>query len=154
MGLKFTVHDDFTEALAHKLAAASTEAERIVAVQASKDTEPFVPMSGAPAGLVNRAQVDGKYVIYPGPYARYLYHGKVMVDRETGKGPMHYVDKFGNEKIRFKKGAKLKATGRNLKISKAVHPQAQSHWFEASKAQNLKEWKRAAEEALKRELGK
>ena len=148
--LKITVHTDIDASIAKKLAAASTKAEHTVAVQAAKDTSPYVPML---TGSLNaRTQVDGGNIIYPGPYARYLYYGKVMVDSVTGKGPMHFIDKMGNEQIKFRKGATLKPTDRDLKYTKSAHPQAQDHWFEASKAENLDKWLRVAEKAVKNDL--
>lgn len=150
--LKISVQDNFSDALTKKLQAAGPRAAHTVAVQIEKDTEPFVP--ARTKSLVNRTQVLDGQVIYPGPYARYLYYGKVMVDSATGKGPMHFVDKQGNEVIAFRKGAVLKATERDLHISTAVHSQAQAHWFEASKAQNMEKWKRVAERAVNRELDK
>lgn len=148
--LKITVRTDITEVIAQKMEVASTKAEHIVAVQAAKDTSPYVPML---TGSLNvRTQVDGGNIIYPGPYARYLYNGKVMVDSVTGKGPMRFIDKMGNEQIRFRKGATLKPTDRDLKFTKSAHPQAQDHWFEASKAQNLDKWLRVAEKAVKNDL--
>lgn len=146
MGLKFTVHTDGMDAVMEALASACSRAEHTVAVQAKKDTAPFVPM--LTGSLNERTRVDGNLIIYPGPYARYLYYGKVMVD-ENGNGPMHFVDKHGNEQIKFPKGSKLHATDRNLVFKKTVHPQAQSHWFEASKAQNLDKWMRVAEKEVK-----
>lgn len=148
--LKFEVHASIDEAIAKKLAVASTKAEHAVAVQAAKDTSPYVPML---IGSLNvRTQVVGGTIIYPGPYARYLYYGKVMVDSVTGKGPMHFIDKMGNEQIKFRKGATLKPTDRDLKYTKSEHPQAQDHWFEASKAQNLDKWLRVAEKAVKNDI--
>lgn len=148
--LKFEVHASIDEAIAKKLAVASTKAEHAVAVQAAKDTSPYVPML---TGSLNvRTQVVGGTIIYPGPYARYLYYGKVMVDSVTGKGPMHFIDKMGNEQIKFRKGATLKPTDRDLKYTKSEHPQAQDHWFEASKAQNLDKWLRVAEKAVKNDI--
>lgn len=129
-----------------KLASAALKAEHEVAVQAERDTERYVPM--LTGSLKNRTQVKGNLIIYPGPYARYLYYGKVMVDAETGKGAMHYVDKQGNEVIRFRKGSKLRATDRDLVFTKTEHPDAQAEWFEASKAQNLEKWKRVAARAV------
>lgn len=150
--LKITVRTDIDAAIAKKLAVASTKAEHAVAAQAAKDTSPYVPML---TGSLNvRTQVEGGNIIYPGPYARYLYYGKVMVDSVTGKGPMHFIDKMGNEQIKFRKGATLKPTDRDLKYTKSAHPQAQAHWFEASKAENLDKWLRVAEEAMKDEFGK
>ena len=93
-------------------------------------------------------------MLFRSPYARVLYESKVMVDAKTGKGPMRIVDKDGNEYIRFRKGAKLRPTGRDLNISTAVHPKAQSHWFEASKRDNLEKWEKTVKEAQLRELGK
>lgn len=149
--LNFTVCDNFTEDLARKLATASTRAEHAVATQAAKDTAPFVPFL---TGSLNiRTIVDGGTIIYPGPYARYLYYGKVMVDSATGEGPMRIVGKDGTEVIRFRKGATLRPINRDLDIKKRPgHAQAQSHWFEASKAQNLDKWIRKAQKAIINEL--
>lgn len=146
-GLVFTIQDDFTEEFVKKLGEIAAEGENAFANQVAKDTEPFVPAMNK--SLVNRTQVHGNQIVYPGPYARYLYHGKVMVDSKTGKGPMKIVGKDGSVIIRFRKGATLTATDIPLKISQSVNPQAQSHWFEASKAVNLEKWKRFAEGIIK-----
>ena len=45
------------------------------------------------------------------------------------------------------KGAVKVLTDKNLVFSKSVHPQAQAHWFEASKAQNLEKWLRVYKKA-------
>lgn len=149
-GLRFDIQDNFTEELAKKLEAVSTQGEHALAVQVAKDTEQFIPASGAPAGLYNRVQVHGNQIVYPGPYARYLYHGKVMVDSQTGKGPMKIIGKDGEVvAIRFRKGAILKATDRPLKFDKHHHKNAQSYWFEASKVVNLEKWERVAERIVK-----
>lgn len=71
------------------------------------------------------------------PQGRYLYEGKVMVDAETGKGPMK-ISKFGEETLRFRKGAKLKPTDRNLTYSNG----RQSHWFDAAKRADKSMWVR------------
>lgn len=148
--LKITVHTYIDAAIAKKLAVASTKAEHAVAVQAAKDTSTYVPM--LTGSLDARTKVEGGNIIYPGPSARYLYYGKVMVDSVTGKGPMHFIDKMGNEQIRFRKGATLKPTDRDLKYTKSAHPQAQDHWFESSKAQNLDKWLRVADKEVKNDL--
>lgn len=143
--LKFTVRTDLT-AIEAALRARGTKAEEAVAQQIRSDTSPFVP--ALTESLDQRTRVVGNTVIYPGPYARYLYYGKVMVNEATGKGPAKFMGKDGNEVIRFPKGSKLRATDRNLVFNTSVHPQAQSHWFEASKAQNLEKWIRVAEKAV------
>ena len=149
--LKIDMEETFSKVLRQKLADAGHRAAHAVAVQIAKDTEPFVP--ALTKSLVNRSQAVENMVVYPGPYARYLYYGRVMVD-EHGNGPGHYIDKHGNEVLKFPKGSKLHATDRYLVFTKSVHPQAQSHWFEASKAQNLEKWVRVAGRAVKRELEK
>lgn len=152
--LKISMKDNFSAPLMKKLQQAGPRAAHAVAVQVGSDTEPFVPASGAPAGMYNRTQVVDGTIIYPGPYARYLYYGVKMVNRATGKGPAHFFDKFGNEVIMFPKGSKLRPTSEPLNISKAHHERATAKWFEHSKAQNLEKWERKAAEAIDRELDK
>lgn len=135
--LKFTVKADGFSELDEKLAQACTKAEHILAVQVQKDTSPFVPfLTGS---LDQRTRVDGNGIIYPGPYARFLYYGKVMVGPETGS-------------TYAKKGTTKALTDKNLVFNKAGHAQAQSHWFEASKAENLDKWVRVADKAVKNGL--
>ena len=62
-----------------------------------------------------------------------------MVDPETGSS---YAPK-GTTKV---------LTDKNLVFNKAMHAQAQSHWFEASKAENLEKWARTADKAVKHDL--
>lgn len=150
--LKINIDDNFSKPLAEKLKQAGPWTSHVLAVQIAKDTEPFVP--AMTKSLANRTQVVENAIIYPGPYARYLYYGKVMVDAVTGKGPMHIVGKDGSEVIRFRKGATLKPTEKPLKISQSVHAQATDHWLDASKTQNLDKWIRVAGKAVERELGK
>ncbi len=135
--LKFSVRTEGLEAIKDRLAEGCTKAEHTVALQIRKDTSPYVPaLTGS---LDKRTWVDGSEVIYPGPYARYLYYGKLMADPETGSS---YAPK-GTTKV---------LTDKNLVFNKAMHAQAQSHWFEASKAENLEKWVRTADKAVKRDL--
>lgn len=124
------------------LVGMAKRAEHAVAQAAATDTNPYVPM--LTGSLSNRTQVKDNLIIYPGPYARYLYYGKKMVDAATGRGPMLIPD-VG---YRYHKGATLKPTNQDLNIQQTVHPHAQAHWFEASKAQNLDKWKRVAAKAV------
>lgn len=133
MAVTFAMHFGGMEAIKDKLAESCTRAESIVGQQVIKDTAPFVPaLTGS---LTIRTRLDGNKIIYPGPYARFLYYGKVMVDPQTGST---FAPKGGTKVL----------TNRDLVFSKAMHPQAQSHWFEASKAQNLDKWIRIAEKAV------
>jgi hypothetical protein len=130
--LKFRAETNWN---ADEWVASNDRAEHAVAVQMEKDTRPFVPaLTGS---LMNRTRVDGNTVIYPGPYARFLYYGKVMVDPDTGS-PF------------AQKGAVKVVTDRNLVFNRSVNPQAQAHWFEASKAQNLEKWLRVYKKARKK----
>nr|DAL97659.1 MAG TPA: Minor capsid protein [Caudoviricetes sp.]DAS94564.1 MAG TPA: Minor capsid protein [Caudoviricetes sp.] len=129
------MHFGGMEAIKDKLAESCTRAESIVGQQVIKDTAPFVPaLTGS---LTIRTRLDGNKIIYPGPYARFLYYGKVMVDPQTGST---FAPKGGTKVL----------TNRDLVFSKAMHPQAQSHWFEASKAQNMEKWVRVADKAVKK----
>lgn len=148
--LSFDVKMEGTTAIEASISNACDKAEHVLAVQMAKDTSPFVP--ARTLSLDQRTKVKGNTIIYPGPYARYLYNGKVMVDSATGKGPMKIVTKDGNVSFRFHKGAVLRPTDKPLKISQSVHRNAQSHWFEASKAQNLQKWVRVADRAVKRDI--
>lgn len=135
--LKFSVHTSGLSVIPERLKAASEKAEHTVAIQAQKDTSPYVPfLTGS---LDQRTRVDGSEVIYPGPYARYLYHGKVMVDPETGSA---YAPKGGTKVV----------TDKDLVFNKAMHSQAQAYWFEASKAENMDKWLRVADKAVKRDI--
>lgn len=130
-GLKFDIDVDGWNEIKEALARRCTKAEHIVAIQIEKDTSPYTP---ALTGSLNqRTRVVGNSVVYPGPYARYLYYGKLMVDPDTGS-PW------------AQPGAVKVLTDRDLVFTQSVHPQAQAHWFEASKAQNLDKWRRVAAE--------
>lgn len=135
MAVTFAMHFGGMEAIKDKLAESCTRAESIVGQQVIKDTAPFVPaLTGS---LTIRTRLDGNKIIYPGSYARFLYYGKVMVDPQTGST---FAPKGGTKVL----------TNRDLVFSKAMHPQAQSHWFEASKAQNMEKWVRVADKAVKK----
>jgi hypothetical protein len=133
--MTFTVKSDINAAIASAIADRCDKAAHVVALQVKKDTEPFVPM--LTGSLKNRVRVEGNTIIYPGPYARFLYYGKVMVDPNTGStwAPL------GGTKV---------VTDRDLVFTKDFHPQAQAFWFEASKAQNKDKWLRVAQKAVEK----
>ena len=137
MVIKFSVHTDGMAAVRTAVAKACARAEHALAEQMEKDTQPFVPM--LTGSLTQRTRVVGNDIIYPGPYARFLYYGKVMVDPETGST---YAPKGGTKVL----------TAKNLVFTTSGHAQAQSHWFEASKAENLDKWIRVADKAVKNGL--
>lgn len=131
-----------------RMAQGAPRAAHTLAVQMAKDTEQYVPaMTKSMANrvhpeqkrLTDRTEIDGDTIIYPGPYAHYLYVGKLFIDPDTGSS---WAAPGANKVI----------TGKDLNISTAVHSKAQAHWFEASKAQNLPKWRNVAGRAMQREF--
>lgn len=135
MALKVTVDTSGFDAAKQAIAERCKQAEHVLAEQMEKDTQPFVPM--LTGSLTQRTRVVGNDIIYPGPYARFLYYGKVMIDPNTGST---YAPKGGTKVV----------TDRNLVFNHTAHPQAQAHWCEASKAQNIDKWARVAQKAVKK----
>lgn len=129
--MRFTVHTTMPDP--SLIADMTNKAAHAVAEQIKSDTEPFVPMRNG--YLKNQTKVVGNTVVYPDPYARFLYYGKVMVDPQTGS-PWASA------------GATKVVTDRDLVFTTDFHPRAQSHWFEASKAENLDKWVRVAQKAV------
>ena len=136
MALKFTINVSGMDAVKESIANACSRAEHTLAVQVAKDTAPFVPMRTG--SLKTRTRVSGNEIIYPGPYARYLYYGKLYVDPLTGSS--------------YARKGVTKVPAVPEKDLKFWHPNRSSHWFEVSKAQNLPKWLRVAEKAVKNDL--
>lgn len=117
---------------------------------------PFMPLLKGTFIQVTRkasADVQGSGQVYAafGPQGQYLYEGLVMVDSETGKGPRKIPTGPGEYVLRFRKGAKLKATDRPLRYSSN---DATDHWFDAAKEKDEKRWiKRVKETAGGGKLG-
>ena len=135
--LRLTVHTKGLEEIKDKLMQASSKAEHTLAIQIRKDTSPYVP--ALTGDLDRRTKVDGSRIIYPGPESRMLYYGKLMVDPKTGSS---YAPKGGTKVV----------TDKALVFNKSMHAQAQSHWVEASKSENLEKWVRVADKAVKDDL--
>lgn len=135
--LRFDIQVRGFNQIVNRMGDAARQAEHAVAIQIARDTEPFVP--ALTKSLVNRTRVDGDTVIYPGPYAHYLYVGKLFIDPNTGSSFAPY-------------GANKVITGTDLQFNQSVHSRAQSHWYEASKAQNKERWNRVAERVIAREF--
>lgn len=100
------------------------EAQQWLGDRVLEDCKAYMPhLTG---GLQQRSHTeeDGKKVVFPGPYGRFQYGGKVMVDPVTGS-PW------------ARKGAKKVLTDRPLQYS---NPQATDHWFDTAKAQHGEYW--------------
>ena len=125
-----------------RLPSVAAKAEHAVANKIAADTQKYVPALNYV--LQNGTKVKGGMVIYPGPYARFLYYGKLMVDPNTGS-PW------------AKKGVKKIVTDTDLHIEQdgehpKNNPDAKPRWFEVSKAQNLDKWLEVAKKETAREL--
>jgi hypothetical protein len=110
----------------------ANRAQYLLDSQIMDDMVPFMPMRDGLFIAQTRARSQaiagtGQVVAAAPPFARVLYEGKVMIDPLTGS-PW------------ARKGAKKVGTDRPLKYSKESHPQAQAHWFEATKRKNLNDW--------------
>ena len=91
----------------------------------------------------------GRKVVFPGPYGRYQYGGRVMVDSVTGKGPALIHDRNGVEVgLRFRKGVTLVPTERKLTYSQ---PNAQAEWFQPAKSKDLPAWVAECDRIIKGE---
>lgn len=106
----------------------SKQARKILKNEVVKDTDKFVPFrqGNVSQSAIRSISSDNDYIIYKGPYARFLYFGKVMVGIVTNR-PW------------AKKGEIKKVTGRALTYGGA-HPLACARWFEKSRSLNLKKW--------------
>lgn len=76
----FDVSSNIVPTVTGNLEAASEKAVYAMAVQAQKDTSPYVP--ALTGDLDRRTKVEESKIIYPGPQSRYLYYGKLMIDRQ------------------------------------------------------------------------
>lgn len=127
-----------------RLPSVAAKAEHAVANKIRADTQKYVPALNYV--LQNTTDVKENMVIYPGPYAQFLYYGKLMVDPNTGSAWA-------------KEGVKKVVTNKDLHIEPdSEHPKnnpdAKPKWFEVSKAQNLDKWLDVAKKEIARELNR
>ncbi len=89
-----------------------------------QDCQARMPIQTGSLRQRSHVEEGGRKVVFPGPYGRFQYGGKVMVDPDTGS-PW------------ARQGVKKVLTNRPLKYS---DPAATDHWFEAAKAEYGTEW--------------
>lgn len=106
-----------------------SEAQFYLDTQVMEDMVPYMPMQTGT--LINRTRAEsislagaGEVCAGAGPYGRFQYYGKVMVDEVTGC-PW------------ARKGAKKVVTNRNLDYA---NPMATPEWFETAKTMHGKAW--------------
>lgn len=132
--LRFRVYTNGIEDLHNEIAQRVTNAEKILAVQVMKDTDKYVPALTGNLSLKTHIE-NGNEIVYPGPYARFLYFGKVMIYEPTGST---WAPRDEHKVV----------TGRDLVMHPTMHALATPHWFEVSKAANLEKWMKDAEKAV------
>lgn len=90
-----------------------------------KDTTPYVPHK---EGRLEKAIIreNGRQIVYKKPYARFLWHGKLML--------------APNGSSWAKKGEKKHVVNKDLKFNQSINPYAGKYWFLRSKNNNLNKW--------------
>lgn len=128
---------------AMRIRGASQRAVAITAQQVLADCNNYVPNDQGI--LIASSETHSDYasgtLVWSAPYARFLYHGVVMIDPKTGSP---YARK-GQTKVVLK-------PERPLDFDKSSNPNAGSHWCERARADHGDDWKRIFQAALKGEL--
>lgn len=122
-----------------RLARYMSASQRALDNQILTDMVDYIPMETGNLTrqtlAINRENVgSGELVLDTTDYARYLYHGKLMVDPETGSA--------------WARPQTIKVlTDQDLEYSKAAHGKAGSHWFERAKEERKRTWLKVARQA-------
>lgn len=131
--------------IAVDIRAASEKARGITSQQALADCNEYVPDDQD--ALVNSSNIHSDILhgklVWSTPYARYLYHGVLMVDPKTGSA----WAREGQTKVKVSPEVQLK-------FDKRKNPKAGSHWCERAQADHGEEWRQIYETALRKELNK
>ena len=129
MAIRFDVKVEINDA---KLKARVDRANEILAVQVMKDTEKeFLPMLNHQ--LANGTRVIDGTIVYPGPYAHYLWEGEVYVDPMSGAAGFKLKD--GSWASR--RGVTKIPSGRSLVFTRAT---ARDHWTDHAKERYMNRW--------------
>lgn len=90
-----------------------------------QDTKQFVPHD---KGKLEKAEIvnNGRQIIYSTPYARFLWHGKLML--------------APNGSSWARKGEKKHVANQDLKFNQSVNPYAGKYWFLRAKNKYLDKW--------------
>ncbi len=121
------------------------EAQAWLGDRVLESSRAYMPMLTGDMQQRSHTEAKGRRVVFPGPYARVQYMGKVMVDSETGRGPRKVPTGTGEYVLRFRAGAKLKASDRDISYSR---PEAKAKWFEYAKSVDLKAWLQGVKKTL------
>ena len=122
-----------------RLARYMSASQRALDGQILTDMVQYIPMQTghltSETIAVNKENIGtGELVLDTTEYARYLYHGKLMVDPVTGSSWA-------------RRGTKKVLTDRDLSYSISAHGQAGKQWFERAKNDRKRTWLKVAREA-------
>lgn len=128
-----------------RIRAAAGRAVGIVSQQALADCNEYAPddQDGLIDSSIFLSDIPHGKLVWSTPYARYLYHGLLMVDPKTGS----VWAREGQLKV-------LASPKVRLKFDKLKNPKAGSHWCERARADHGAEWQQIYEAAFRRELNK
>lgn len=131
--------------IAMNIRAAADKSVGITAQQVLADCNGYAPDDQD--ALVNSSNIHSDILhgklVWATPYARYLYHGVLMVDPKTGSA----WAREGQTKVKASPEVQLK-------FDKTKNPKAGSHWCERAKADHGTEWQEIYEAAFRKELNK
>ena len=131
--------------IAMNVRAASEKALGITSQQALADCNEYGPDDQD--ALVNSSNIHSDILhgklVWATPYARYLYHGVLMVDPKTGSA----WAREGQTKVKTSPEVQLK-------FDKRKNPKAGSHWCERAQADHGADWRQIYETARRKELNK
>lgn len=131
--------------IAMNIRAAADKAVGITAQQVLADCNEYVPDDQD--GIINSSSIHSDILhgtlVWATPYARYLYHGVLMIDPKTGSA----WAREGQTKVKLSPEVQLK-------FDKLKNPKAGSHWCERAQADHGGEWQEIYEAAFRKELNK
>lgn len=132
-----------TAQTAAKIRAAGERAVGIIAQTVLDDINEYVPDDQGQ--LVNSSEIHSDVLrgelVWAAPYARYLYHGVLMVDPKTGSA----WAREGQTKV-------VASPEVQLKFDKLKNPKAGSHWCERAYADKHEEWQEKYQAAFSAEM--
>ncbi len=131
--------------IAMNIRAAADKAVGITARTVLDDCNEYVPEDQKTLvdSSANHSDVLHGKLVWATPYARYLYHGVLMVDPKTGSA----WAREGQTKV-------VVSPEVQLKFGKQPNPLAGSHWCERAKSDHGTEWQEIYEAAFRREMNK
>ena len=132
-----------TAQTAARIRAAGERAVGIIAQTVLDDINEYVPDDQGQ--LVNSSEIHSDVLhgelVWATPYARYLYHGVLMVDPKTGSA----WAREGQTKV-------VASPEVQLKFDKSKNPKAGSHWCERAYADKHDEWQEKYQAAFSAEM--